>query len=135
MPRTQERIDAAIRIGDERLQRGRHELVACVDAEVAQARGGGVRDSHGDGRGSGLKADADQDDFAVGVLTGEIERLHRRVHDPDIGARGTGISEAAARTDNAHHVAEGGDDGSLVSNLGDGVKVGVGGHTHGTAGA
>ena len=135
MSRTQKRINAAMRVGDEHLQRGGHEFMAGIDAEVAQARGDGVGGSYGDGRRGCLEADADEDDLALGVLAGDVERLHRRVHDPDIRARGARISEAAARTDHAYHVAEGGDDGSLFRDLDDGVEVGIGRYTHGTAGA
>ena len=95
--------------------------VIAEDREVLDAFG--LRAQEGDcGRGrSGFKADGEEDDLAIGMLTGEFVGIERRVDEAYIGSLGLGVKETSLRAWHAHHVAEGREDHAVHASDGDGI--------------
>src|SRR5205823_13811167 len=74
------------------------------------------------GRGCGcLKADGEEDHFAVRMLAGKLECIERRIDETNIGPISLGIQKTSLGTRYAHHVAKGGED--HVVHTGDGDSI------------
>ncbi len=58
------------------------------------------------GRRRGLEPDREENDLAVGVVDGDLERVERGVHESHVGAAGVGLDQVSLRPRHPHHVAE-----------------------------
>ena len=100
-----------LRAVEDGLDGRRRQDVVAEDAEVAEAELGRLLDRHGGGRRRRLEADGEEDDFAVGVLLGEAQRVGAAVDHADVGALGAGLHQAGAvAARHPHHVAIGAQD-------------------------
>ena len=110
MPRPDETVEPQIRRVQDGLDRRDDRHVIAEHREVLQPLRRGADHRHRGGRRGGLEPDRHEHDLLVRVLPGDLQRVQRRVHHPDIGALGVGVEEGAAAARYPHHVAERGHD-------------------------
>ena len=80
--------------------------VVAEHTEVADAECSGPDQGYGGGRCRRFETDGEEDDVAVRVVEGHLERVQRGVHESDVCAAGLGLDEVALRPGHPHHVAE-----------------------------
>src|SRR2546430_9871978 len=87
--------------------------VIAEDREVLDAFS--LRAQEGDccrGR-SGFKADGEEDDLTIGILTGELVSIERPEDEPHIGSLCLGVKETSLRSWHAHQPADCGEDDAV----------------------
>ena len=124
--RGQERVDRAVGIGQDRLERRRDAHVADQHAEVLQPQPVGQPHRHGVGRRRRLEPDGEEHDLTVGVPFGDGDGIERRVHDAHVASRGPYREQIARGPGHAKHVAEGAEGDTIVTADGEVLPVGSG---------
>ena len=116
-----EAVEIEVRAFEDRLDRRHDGDVVAEHREIGDAFALGLQHGQRGRRHRRLEAEAEEHDLAVGVLAGDVERIHRRIDHADIGAVGLGLQQALLRARHAHGVAEGGED--HLRPLGDGDAI------------
>ena len=102
----EEGVDPALGRFENRLDGRRDQHLADEHGEVGQTTSTRLVDGHGVGRRRRLETDGEEDDLTVGLGFGDVDRIERRVHDPDVGSAGPCRVEIAVRSGYPQHVTE-----------------------------
>src|SRR5580692_1880557 len=105
-----ERVEPHVGRIENRTDGGNDSHVVAEHREVADALGLGAHHRKRGGWRGGFKADSEEHDVLVGIEPGQLQRIGRRIYDPNIHASGLMLKRTALGSRDAHHVAESGED-------------------------
>ena len=105
-----EALHAVLRRRQQGANGRRHQDVRHQHREVAQPLPLRLPGRHRIGGSGGFKSDREEDDLAIGMTAGDLDRFRRRVGDANIGALRLCAKQIGIRSGNAQHVAVGNQD-------------------------